>query len=61
MHICLSTMCVSLEMYYLVLSIGQIHSDGDSFIQFLCGHDLRKPCGAQVLIIDITEWMGIKV
>ena len=48
-------------MPYLVLSIGQIHSDGDSLIQFLCGHDLRKPCGAQILIIQVTEWMRIQV
>ena len=48
-------------MFYLILSIGQIHSNSDSFIKFLWSHDPRKPRGAHVLIIDVTEWMGIKV
>lgn len=55
-------MCLVTGVYcYLVLSISQIHSNSDSFIQFLCSHDLSQPCGAHILIIDITEWMGIKV
>ena len=48
-------------MCYLVLSINQIHGNSDPFIQFLCSHDLRKPRGAHVLVVDVTEWMGVKV
>lgn len=48
-------------MCYLVLSISQIHGNSDSFIQFLRSHDLRKPSGAHVLIIDVSERMSIKV
>ena len=56
----LSLLCI-IVMFYLILSIGQIHSNSDSFIKFLWSHDPRKPRGAHVLIIDVTEWMGIKV
>lgn len=50
-----------MKLEHLILSIGQINSDGDSFLQLLCAHDLREPGGAQVLIVDITQWVGIEV
>lgn len=49
------------KLQHLILSIGQINRYCDSFFQLLCAHDLGEPGGAQVLIIDITEGMGIKV
>lgn len=49
------------KLQHLILSIGQINRYCDSLFQLLCAHDLGEPGGAQVLIIDITEGMGIKV
>lgn len=45
----------------LILSVGQVHGDGDSFIQLLWGHDVGNPGGSHVLVVHITERVGIKV
>lgn len=52
---------VKKRLRHLILSIGQINRYSDSFFQLLGAHDLGEPGGAQVLIIDITEGMGIEV
>lgn len=50
-----------LPRWYLILPVGQVHCKDDSFIQLLRGHDFGHPWGSHVLVVHITERMGIEV
>lgn len=49
-------------MCYLVQSTLQVYGDGNPSVQFLQVWENRgHPAGADVVIIDVVQWVGVRV